>query len=211
MQKSKLAQTAILGALLLGNTGLSFASSAKDQTSEHYRHPMASDLAKRDKNIHWPDGFSPKEADLFAHNEINVDASCAVVWEHIVAAQDWQRWYPNASLVKLPAGASKLESSSVFQWRTFGFDIESKIVEFEPRKRMGWFGYVPGKAPNFYHTWYLVPEGSGCRVVTEEVGKGADAQKFREMDESTLHRGHALWLEDLKWVSETPAVVTGLH
>lgn len=211
MQLNTFAQTAALGIFLLGPAGVSYASSAQDQAHDTYRHPMASDLAKRDKHIHWPDGFAPESADLFAHNEINVDASCAVVWGHIADAQKWQRWYPNGTQVKLPAGAPALDQSSVFQWQTFGFNLESKMVEFEPLKRMGWFGYAPGKTPNFYHTWYLVPNDTGCHVVTEEVGKGPDARSFRQMDESTLRRGHQLWLEGLKWASETPAAITGLQ
>jgi hypothetical protein len=30
---------------------------------------MASDPATRDRDIHWPAGFEPQKADLFAHNE----------------------------------------------------------------------------------------------------------------------------------------------
>lgn len=72
-------------------------------------------------------------------------------------------------------------------------------------------GYAPGKSPSFYHTWYLAPDSTGCHVVTEEVGKGADARRFRRMDESTLHRGHELWLAGLKRASENPVTITGLR
>src|SRR5580658_11363771 len=38
------------------------------------------DGAQRSGNIHWPDGFHPEQADLFAHNEIVVHASCEKVF-----------------------------------------------------------------------------------------------------------------------------------
>ena len=74
--------------------------------------------------------------------------------------------------------------------------------EFVPYTRIGWYGYAPGTAPSFYHTWYLKPQGDACLVVTDEVGKGNDAAHLRETDESLMHRGHDLWLATLKWMSE---------
>lgn len=210
MHNRTIPHAALLGALLLNTLLLPAISHAAGPASADNRYPMAADLAQRNADIHWPAGFSPAEADLFAHNETDIDASCAIVWRHIAAAGDWSQWYPNGTHVTLPAGTKALEARTVFQWRTFGFDLESKIVEFEPIKRMGWFGYTPGKTPNFYHTWYLQPSSDGCHVVTEEVGRGPDARSFRQADEATLHRGHDLWLAGLKWVSENAPAVTGL-
>jgi hypothetical protein len=193
---------------VVGSGFMGIAHAHTDITSDAY--PMASDLRHQDKNIHWPDGFSPDGADLFAHNETIVHAPCDVVWNHIADATDWSKWYNNASNVHYKNGETELTASSVFQWRTFGVNLESKMVEFEPARRMGWFGYSPGKPANFYHTWYLVPIAKDCRVVTEEVGRGEDARRFRQADESMLHRGHDLWLAGLKWVSETPAQITNV-
>jgi hypothetical protein len=64
--------------------------------------------------------------------------------------------------------------------------------------RIGWYGYAPGTAPSFHHTWYLKPQGDACLVVTDEVGKGKDAAQLRETDESLMRRGHDLWLATLK-------------
>jgi hypothetical protein len=33
------------------------------------------DLIERSVNIHWPDGFDPDRADLFAHNAIVINAA----------------------------------------------------------------------------------------------------------------------------------------
>jgi hypothetical protein len=71
-----------------------------------------------------------------------------------------------------------------------------------PNRRLGWFGGAPGETPAFYHSWLLAPEGDGCRVTMDEAGVGLGAAAFRRADEARMHRGHALWLATLKWVSE---------
>ena len=40
------------------------------------------DLAARSSEIHWPQGFTPADADLFAHNEIDVSL-CGTLCRHL--------------------------------------------------------------------------------------------------------------------------------
>jgi uncharacterized protein YndB with AHSA1/START domain len=166
---------------------------------------MKDDLASRSADIHWPEGFDPAKADLFSHNELVINASCERVWQHIIDATKWPEWYPNSKDVRI-IDRNALASGTVFRWTTFGLPLESKINEFVPYTRIGWYGYAPGTTPNaehsFYHTWFLTPSGDACRVVTDEVGMGKDAAHLREADESLMHRGHDLWLATLKWVAE---------
>ena len=143
----------------------------------------------------------PSRADLFSHNALLINASCERIWGHIIDATKWPQWYPNAKDVHIDGG-DLLKGGAVFHWSTFGLPLESKVNEFVPYTRIGWYGYAPGTAPSFYHTWYLKPQGDACLVVTDEVGKGKDAAHLRETDESLMHRGHDLWLATLKWVSE---------
>ena len=163
---------------------------------------MKDDLAHREKDIHWPQGFDPFKADLFSHNSLLIHASCEKIWSHIVDATTWPSWYPNSKNVQITGGASKLDSGTVFRWQTFGIDPESRVNEFVPYARIGWYGYAPGAEPTFYHTWYLKPQSDACMVITDEVGKGADASKLRQTNEGLMHRGHDLWLATLRWVSE---------
>jgi uncharacterized protein YndB with AHSA1/START domain len=143
------------------------------------------------------------KADLFAHNELVINATCERVWRHITEAAKWPEWYPNSKDVRiLGNGDSVLKEGTIFQWTTFGLAIESRVHEFVPHSRLGWYGYAPGTEPTFYHTWYLAPKGDGFHVVTDEAGKGPGAVHLRETDEGLMHRGHALWLATLKWVSE---------
>jgi uncharacterized protein YndB with AHSA1/START domain len=167
------------------------------------RPTMAHDLKTRSLDIHWPDGFSPDQADLFSHNELRIEASCERVWKHIVEATKWPLWYPNSKEVRVLGGTDELQPGGIFRWTTFGLPLESRINEFTPFSRIGWYGYAPGERPSFYHTWYLVGMGGSCRVVTDEVGRGTSAARLRETDESLMHRGHDLWLATLKWVAES--------
>jgi hypothetical protein len=159
------------------------------------------DGAKRSSEIHWPNGFSPGEADLFAHNEISISAPCSTIWKHIVEAPKWPQWYPNSQDVQIVGDRSgTLKPSSRFEFNTFGLHIDARISEFVPVSRVGWFG--DGKDINAYHTWLLIPDPTGCHVVTEEVAKGPAAIALRESDPNTMHRGHDLWLSTLKVLSE---------
>jgi hypothetical protein len=195
-----LAALALTGAASWSATWSATWSHAADQ-ARGTAVSMKSDLANRDRDIHWPQGFDPSQADLFSHNELLINASCAGIWSHIIDADKWPEWYPNAKEIKITSD-TMLKDGTIFRWTTFGLPIESKVNEFVPYTRIGWYGYAPGTAPSFYHTWYLKPRGDACMVVTDEVGKGKDAAHLRESDEGLMHRGHDLWLATLKWVSE---------
>lgn len=164
---------------------------------------MQDDLANRSPDINWPEGFAPSTADLFSHNSCLINASCEAVWRHIVDAARWPEWYPNASNIQWLGHATALGDDVRWRWTTFGIDIESRVYECVPCSRLGWFGYPPGEAPSFYHTWLLLPDPAGCLVITDEVGVGPAAAQLRKSDESLMHRGHDLWLAGLKWISES--------
>ena len=187
--------------LLIFGSARSQTAQGNTQTERKTTMTMKDDLANRSRDIHWPTGFDPAKADLFAHNELVIHAPCERVWQHIIDATKWPEWYPNAKAVQIMNG-TVLGQGSVFRWTTFGLAIESKVNEFVPYTRIGWYGYAPGADPTFYHTWFLTPTGDDCRVVTDEVGIGKDAAHLRETDESLMHRGHDLWLATLKWMAE---------
>src|SRR5258708_12250680 len=98
-------------------TGRLFSQSTADS-------PIKDDLAKRSPDIHWPAGFSPADAALFAHNEVFIKAPCVTVGQHLVAAQNWPAWYPNAQDVKIANNRSgALQSHNVFDCRTLRLPI----------------------------------------------------------------------------------------
>jgi hypothetical protein len=102
---------------------------------------MKQDLADREKDIHWPEGFDPSQADLFSHNALVINASCERIWGHIIDATKWPQWYPNPKDVRIDGG-NVLKNGTVFHWSTFGLPLESRVNEFVPYTRIGWYGYT---------------------------------------------------------------------
>jgi uncharacterized protein YndB with AHSA1/START domain len=159
------------------------------------------DGAQRSKDIHWPDGFHPEQVDLFAHNEIVIHAPCEKVFANMADAQAWPSWYPNSQNVKvLNSPDGKLHKGTLFSWDTFGLHIQSRVHEFVPGSRLGWFG--DGTGLRAYHTFLFVKTDEGCHIVTEETDKGPGAVELREKRPQAMHEGHDLWLNALKQRSE---------
>ena len=159
------------------------------------------DGAQRSADIHWPTGQHPEDADLYAHNEIMVNASCETVFANIVDAQSWPSWYPNShNVVVHDSPDNKLHEGTKFSWDTFGVHIESTVHEFVPNSRIGWWGL--GTGMKAYHTFLLVKTDQGCHIITEEVVRGEGAIKFRQEQPNTMHDGHDLWLKVIKERSE---------
>src|ERR1700733_2577171 len=102
------------------------ASHSVDHSQGDKAMSMKDDLANRSPDIHWPAGFEPENADLFAHNDLIINASCERVWTHIIQASRWPTWYPNSKNVEIQGGDSLLRDGTVFRWTTFGLAIESK-------------------------------------------------------------------------------------
>jgi hypothetical protein len=67
-KSSRLAKAA---ALVAGATLATLAGAAT--AAGQPQGQMARDLATRDRDIHWPAGFEPEQADLFAHNEARLN------------------------------------------------------------------------------------------------------------------------------------------
>ena len=132
-----LAQTwLVMGVLIAGM----MRATAFGQTSQ-VDNP---DWPLRSSEIHWPAGHTPADADLFAHNELLIHASCSIVWQHLVGAQTWPEWYPNSHNVKLLNSTDgRLHQDTQFSWDTFGVHIESQVHEFAPG-RLPYFSFAQG-------------------------------------------------------------------
>lgn len=192
------------------NFTMALAASLSAVTSQVFaqQDQMQKDLTKHSTAIHWPEGFGPDKADLFAHNEIFIQAPASTVFQRIIEAGKWPAWYPNSHNVRVNGSdlqggdstAGVLKKGSEFDWNTFGLEIHSRVHEYVPNRRIGWFG--DGKDLHAYHTWLLIPTAKGTRVVMEECVKGPAGIALRKSDVGAMHRGHDLWDETLKKVSE---------
>ncbi|QGZ41025.1 uncharacterized protein YndB with AHSA1/START domain [Pseudoduganella flava] len=183
---------ALLGALsCAGPCAVVYAGPAQDGIQ------MARDLAARSPDVHWPAEFTPDVADLFAHNDIDVAASCEDVFAQLADAARWPSWYANAEDVRVQGGrAGKLGPGSRFDWRTFGLPVRSRVHEYVEDERIGWFGDAPDLRA--YHTWLLTPRDGGCLVQSEEVVRGPGALRLRDADPAGMHKGHDVWNAALK-------------
>jgi len=160
------------------------------------------DLSQASSEIHWPQGFEPKMADAFVHNEIFIKAPASVIWQNLVKAMEWPKWYSNSSDMQIAGGTkAELEVGVVFTWKTFGFPIKSTVLEFIPNQRLGWLG--EGTGIQAYHTWLIVPKDGGCEVITEEAQIGPSAIQYNIEQPSAMSDGHHWWLTALKYRSET--------
>ncbi len=92
---------------------------------------ITDDVQRRSAHIHWPCDVNPDRADLFAHNDIVVNAPADVIWNHLVRASAWPSWYSNASDVVVNAPNGILGPGVTFDWITFGASIHSTVHEIE--------------------------------------------------------------------------------
>jgi hypothetical protein len=161
------------------------------------------DITHRSADIQRPDGLRATSADLFAHNEIVIDALAHEIWQHLIAATAWPSWYSNAANVVVNDSTERLAEGVSFEWTTFGLEISSMVAEFVPDARLGWYGR--GEGLEAYHTWLLIPRERGTYIVMEEIGLGDAAKQLAETNPGHMHRGHDLWNISLKFLSETRA------
>ena len=88
------------------------------------------DGAQRNPDIHWPKEQHPEDADLYAHNETMVNASC---------------WYPNShNVVVHDSPDNKLHEGTKFSWDPFGVHIESTVSRVRAQRPNWLVGFGHG-------------------------------------------------------------------
>ena len=146
----------------------------------------------------WPDDHRPERCPVSSFNELAITAPIEVVWRHLIRATEWPACYGNAKNIVID-GAAELGPGVLFHWTTFGLRVHTTVREFEPERRLAWFG--SGYGSSGYHTWTLAPTATGCHVVTEETQRGFLPSIGRWYIRGALHKQHQLWLEGLARVS----------
>ena len=149
----------------------------------------------------WPAGFEPDNSSVYAHNEIAIAAPPERVWRWLIRAAKWPEWYSNSANVEFLSGnPPDLAPNDEFKWKTFGANITSRVITFEPPHELGWDARGVLRA---YHGWIIEPDGQGgCRVVTEECQNGIVPKLAWWYLRPMLERGHQNWVESLKRVAE---------
>jgi len=147
--------------------------------------------------IVWPARYDPKNCPVHVRNELTMPASPDAVWAWLICAQLWPTWYANSSNVRFLKGSPPdLALGTRFTWITFGFPIESTVLEFVPGERIAWDGH--GFGLDVYHAWLIEKAGDGCRVITEETQHGLMPWLGSILMPKRMWKGHQMWLEGLR-------------
>lgn len=145
--------------------------------------------------IKWPDRYSPDSTRVHVHNVIDITAPAETVWAWLIRAKLWPTWYKNSSNVVIEGGAQELSIGARFKWRTFGVNLQSEVIEFQPSERLAWNAKSSGI--DAYHAWLIEKTPSGCHVVTEENQNGWLAALSNSLRPKNMSSGHQIWLEQL--------------
>jgi Polyketide cyclase / dehydrase and lipid transport len=179
------------------------------------------DWAARLPEVHWPTPMFNRAMEIFAHNQIVINASCETVWDHLVHAELWPHWCPYSGKVTIHGGSQVLEKNLKFTWVSndvpqeipvMGYlpadRVDSLVVECVPPNRLGWRSFgrqwtIHGPLVDSYHNWYIKPIGpKKCLVTFEEVATGVASRWARAAYPEFVHLAHDHWLEGLKRISE---------
>lgn len=153
--------------------------------------------------INWPEPYLPAKAAVFVHNEIVIPACAKDVWSWVIRAELWPDWYTNAADMHFLSHAGPdLRDRSRFRWRTFGARMTSKVLEFEPERRIAWD--AQGHGIDAYHAWVLTPLADGStEVVSEETQNGWRARLDKWLMPKSRPAMNQLWLESLSVQAQT--------
>lgn len=146
-------------------------------------------------SIHWPPRFDPQTAPIHVRNELVMDAPPATAWAWLIRASAWPSWYANSAAVRIDGGARDLSAGVEFRWRTFGIPLVSRVHEFVPGERIGWFAL--GLGVDVYHAWLIEPRGGGCWVLTEETQYGFMSRLGHLFLPRRMGKWHQIWLEKM--------------
>ena len=151
--------------------------------------------------INYPAEYDPSNCPVFVRNEIEINASPERVWFWLTNATTWSDWYFNASKMEiLDQADNHLLANTKFNWKTFGFSLQSQVKEFVPFERLAWDAKGTGIVA--YHAWLIVPTENGCKVITEETQQGWLGRLGKLVLPNRMYDFHQIWLEGLKAKSE---------
>ena len=145
--------------------------------------------------IQWPDYYHPQKAPVHVRNELDMSVSPELVWQWLIRAVLWPKWYENSADVRLLNGQPDLHAGCQFQWRTFGVSLKSTVLEYVPGERIAWNAKCFGV--DAYHAWLIKTTDHGCYVLTEETQYGWLARLGNLFLPKRMSKYHQLWLESM--------------
>lgn len=159
-------------------------------------------------DIIWPEKYLPGTTDNYVANEVIIPGlTAAEVWPWLTNTAKWSTYYSNAADIYFyDEKGTELHANSRFRFKTFGFLVESQVVEYVPPSpgkaaRIAWRGWIDGDASeqlDVLHAWLLedLPAGR-VRILTQESQIGKPAQELAQTKPSPILIAHQEWLEGL--------------
>ena len=158
-------------------------------------------------DILWPAGYVPGFTDNFCSNEVIVAGlTAADVWPFLNEPERWPTYYTNSADVRFHEGKGPaLEPGLRFFFSTFGFPVESHVVEHVPPiegqpARVAWHGWSGegDERLDVHHAWLLEDlSGGRVRILTQETQNGAPAKALARTVPNPMINGHQEWLDGL--------------
>lgn len=155
--------------------------------------------------IDWPEAYTPEESTFFVHNAIAIDASPQKVWQILIDAKNWERDYEGASNFSFQSPTDTvLQPGSIFNWNTMGLSFQSEIKAYQPYEFLAWESKK--QSIQGYHVWKIIPQGQGCKLVTQEAQTGWLAVMEKTFQKRKLERLHDQWLAVIKAQAENQPI-----
>ncbi|WP_030186688.1 SRPBCC family protein [Streptomyces violaceorubidus] len=148
-------------------------------------------------DIHWPSGYSPDHAHSFCQAQVVVHAPPATAFGLLTDVARWPQWA--AGVTESRPGA--LEGTFRVRFHEQAFEVF--LGERAEPHRLGWS--VVGAGVQVYQAWLLTEVAGGTHVVSENVVRGPAARALDVRSPQWARRLHALWLAQLKRLSESTA------
>jgi Polyketide cyclase / dehydrase and lipid transport len=152
-------------------------------------------------SLRFPAEYDPSRCPVHVVNTIEISASPAEVWDHLITAADWQTWQPALSNVRIQDGSRKLSQDVTFTFNASGVTSVSTVKEFVPNQRIAWDGRATGLQA--YHVWLITPTPNGCRVLSEETLRGIVPRLLKLFAPNLIYNSNQKWLEALAVRSST--------
>ena len=141
-------------------------------------------------------GAINEQTPVHVHLQIEIAARPEKIWMLLTDAPGWPKW--NSDVTKVVC-QKVLSQGEQFDWTTGGSTIHSKVVLFEPQRRLAWTGQV--YTIKAVHVWNLQPEPNGRTVVG--ISESMDGPLIASIyPSSKLTEADTAWLSSLKKAAE---------
>ncbi len=159
-------------------------------------------------HVIFPPENDPRSSELYALNDIDVNAPPEVVWQLLADAENWSSYFPPEDQIKILSGEPELALGTKYSRITVGFAMSCVVRECIPFRRLAWSTTVDGDdtGSTAFHGWVITPTDKGCHVLTEETLRGPFfLEEIGRKNSGALYRYHQDWVELLAKAAEAKA------